>query len=69
MNINLSDYSHWLIIIIMFLLWLIPISMIVNANNVEKDEKILWLLACIFISWLAWFFFMLFAPLKSGGKK
>lgn len=46
------------------LLWLIPILHIGLSNKTRGAEKLAWLLAVVFISWFAWVFFMLLAPLK-----
>ncbi len=39
--------------------------MVAKSDNVEGNEKLAWLLAMFFISWFAWIFYMLLAPLKS----
>lgn len=49
---------------ILVILWLIPILHIGLSNRTSGAEKLAWLLAVVFISWFAWVFFMLLAPLK-----
>jgi uncharacterized membrane protein len=47
-----------------FLIWIIPIILIARSNRTTGKEKIFWLLVVLFISWFAWVFYMLLAPLK-----
>ena len=44
------------------LLWLLPIVLIAASDKVGTPEKILWILAIIFLSWFAWIFYFFFAP-------
>jgi hypothetical protein len=44
------------------LLWLLPILIIAASDRVGTAEKILWILAIIFLSWFAWIFYFFFAP-------
>jgi hypothetical protein len=44
------------------LLWLLPIVLIAASDKVGGAEKILWILAIIFLSWFAWIFYFFFAP-------
>jgi nitrate/nitrite transporter NarK len=44
------------------LLWLLPIVLIAASNKVGTAEKILWILAIIFLSWFAWILYFFFAP-------
>jgi len=43
-------------------LWLLPILIIAASDKVSTSEKILWILAIIFLSWFAWIFYFFFAP-------
>lgn len=45
-------------------LWLLPIILIVNSNKTSSKEKAAWILAILFISWFAWIFYLLLAPIK-----
>ena len=47
-----------------FLLWLLPILFIAGSEKTTGGEKAAWLLAIIFLSWFAWIFYMLLAPIK-----
>ncbi len=51
---------------IMFLaiIWFIPVIAIAVSNRTSGGEKAAWLLAMIFVSWFAWVFYLLLAPLK-----
>jgi hypothetical protein len=46
------------------LIWLLPIILIGMSSRTDGREKIAWVLAVIFISWFAWIFYLLLAPLK-----
>lgn len=45
------------------LLWLLPIVIIAASDRVGGAEKLLWILAIIFLSWFAWIFYFFFAPI------
>ena len=44
--------------------WLLPILIIISSSKTTGSEKLAWILAVIFISWFAWIFYMLLAPIK-----
>lgn len=44
------------------LLWLLPIVIIAASDKVGTAEKLLWILAIIFLSWFAWIVYFFFAP-------
>jgi hypothetical protein len=44
------------------LLWLLPIVLIAASDKVGTAEKILWILAIVFLSWFAWILYFFFAP-------
>jgi hypothetical protein len=44
------------------LLWLLPIVLIAASSKVGTAEKVLWILAIIFLSWFAWILYFFFAP-------
>jgi len=46
------------------LIWLLPLLIIISSGKTTGKEKIAWLLAVIFISWFAWIFYFLLAPIK-----
>ena len=45
-------------------IWLLPIILIAGSDRTTGAEKLAWILAVIFITWFAWIFYMLLAPLK-----
>lgn len=45
-------------------IWLIPVVIIAASSRTNGGEKAAWILAVIFISWFAWIFYFLLAPLK-----
>lgn len=48
-----------------FIVWIIPIILIGVSDRTSGGEKTAWILAMIFVSWFAWIFYLLLAPLKS----
>lgn len=48
-----------------FVLWLLPILIIADSDKTTGGEKLAWILAIIFLSWFAWIFYFLLAPIKS----
>jgi uncharacterized protein with PQ loop repeat len=48
-------------------IWLLPIVLILRSDKTGGVEKLFWLLAVIFVSWFAWIFYALLAPL--GGER
>jgi Bacterial SH3 domain len=51
-------------VVVIGFLWLLPILIIISSRKTTVGEKIAWVLAVIFISWFAWVFYMLLAPIK-----
>jgi hypothetical protein len=47
-----------------FFVWLLPILIIAASDRTTGGEKLAWILAIIFLSWFAWIFYFLLAPLK-----
>ena len=45
-------------------IWVLPLLIIMSSKKTTKSEKVAWLIAVIFISWFAWIFYMLLAPIK-----
>jgi len=42
---------------------LLPIVLNLRSNKTNGAEKLFWLLAVLFVSWFAWIFYALLAPL------
>lgn len=47
------------------IIWLIPLLAIAVSSRTSGGEKLAWVLAVIFVSWFAWIFYLLLAPIKS----
>ncbi|MGB0270838.1 MAG: PLDc N-terminal domain-containing protein [Schleiferiaceae bacterium] len=45
-------------------IWLLPILSILSSTKTSGSEKLAWILAVLFVSWFAWIFYLLLAPLK-----
>ena len=52
------------VIVGFFLLWLLPILIIADSDKTSGGEKLAWILAIVFLSWFAWIFYFLVAPIK-----
>jgi hypothetical protein len=46
------------------LIWLLPIVIIACSDRTTGGEKLAWILAIVFLSWFAWIFYFLLAPIK-----
>ena len=57
-------FSIFLLIVIIGFIWFLPFLIIMFSRKTTGGEKLAWLLAMIFISWFAWIFYMLLAPIK-----
>lgn len=51
-----------------FLIWLLPILIIATSDKTTGWEKLAWLLAIVFLSWFAWVFYFLLAPIKPTAR-
>jgi hypothetical protein len=45
-------------------IWFLPILLILMSDKTTGGEKLAWILAIIFLSWFAWIFYFLLAPIK-----
>lgn len=52
-----------------FFIWLLPILIIAASDKTTGGEKLAWILAIIFLSWFAWIFYFLLAPLKEPRER
>ena len=43
-------------------IWFLPILLIVRSDKTGGAEKLVWVLAVLFVSWFAWIFYALLAP-------
>lgn len=46
------------------LIWLLPIVIIAFSDRTTGAEKLAWILAIVFLSWFAWIFYFLLAPIR-----
>mgnify|MGYP000284660163 FL=1 len=51
-----------------FFIWFLPILLILGSDTTSGGEKAAWILAIIFLSWFAWIFYFLLAPLKPRSR-
>ena len=55
----------WLLgAIVCLVIWLIPVVLIAVSDRTSGKEKVAWLLAVFFVTWFAWVFYLLLAPIK-----
>ncbi len=52
--------------LLVLVIWLLPMVLILRSDKTSGAEKLFWLLAVVFVSWFAWIFYLLLAPI---GKK
>jgi hypothetical protein len=55
------------VLLLTLFIWFLPILLIIRSKKTNGAEKLFWVLAVVFVSWFAWIFYALFAPL--GGAK
>jgi hypothetical protein len=48
------------------IIWLLPFFIIISDRKTTGREKLAWLMAVIFISWFAWIFYLLLAPIRKS---
>lgn len=53
-----------IILVVIAFVWLLPLLIVISSRKTTGGEKIAWLLAIIFISWFAFIFYLLLAPIK-----
>ena len=56
----------FLFLLILFVIWITPIILVAKSNRTHGTEKLAWILLIVFVSWLAWIFYLLLAPLKQN---
>lgn len=59
-----SSILGLIMLAVLALIWLLPLMTIVSSNKTTGGEKVAWLIAMFFISWFAWIFYILLAPIK-----
>ncbi|MBA5245680.1 hypothetical protein H1R16_02580 [Marnyiella aurantia] len=58
------DLSTIVIVGLLLFVWLLPFIIILSSNRTRGREKLAWILGVIFISWFAWIFYLLLAPVS-----
>ena len=53
-----------LVRLIYALIWLAPLLIIAKSSKTMGTEKLAWIIAMLFVSWGAFVFYLLLAPLK-----
>ncbi len=66
MNADTSDPAFLLALAVLGLVWLLPIFIILGSNKTSGGEKLAWTLLVIFVSWFAFVFYLLLAPIKTA---
>lgn len=51
-----------IVFLLLALFWLIPLLMIIKSKRTSGSTKALWVIAVLFISWLAWIVYFLMVP-------
>jgi Bacterial SH3 domain len=59
-----SGLSTLIFLGLIVFVWFLPILIIMSSGKTTSGEKTAWILAVLFISWFAWFFYILLAPIK-----
>lgn len=65
----LSVISSAIFVLICGAIWLLPILLIGVSDRTSGKEKLAWILAVIFITWFAWVFYLLLAPISSTRQR
>ena len=50
-------------LLLTLIVWFLPIVLILSSHRTRGAEKLFWVLAVIFVSWFAWIFYALLAPI------
>ncbi len=61
---DLASLSILSILGLIVFIWVLPIISILSSRRTSGGEKLAWLLAVLFISWFAWIFYLLLAPVS-----
>ena len=60
----IGSFAALVAVLVCIAIWFLPIFLIASSDRTHGKEKVAWILAVIFISWFAWVFYLLLAPLK-----
>jgi hypothetical protein len=64
-----SSVAPLVLLLFLGILWLVPLLSVLFSSKTSGSEKLAWILAIIFISWGAWIFYLLLAPLKKKDNR
>lgn len=53
-------------VVLLAVVWLLPFFVILGSKKTSGKEKLAWVLGVIFISWFAWIFYLLLAPISKN---
>ena len=59
-----ADFSTLFVAGLILFVWILPILVIASSRKTTGREKLAWILAVLLISWFAWVFYLLLAPIK-----
>jgi hypothetical protein len=60
----MEESSGLFFLMLIGLVWTLPLLSILFSSKTRGSEKLAWILAVLFISWFAWIFYLLLAPIK-----
>ncbi|CAH1544160.1 hypothetical protein DA096_22795 [Vibrio rotiferianus] len=52
-----------------FIVWLTPFVLVIKSNKTSGREKLGWIVAMLFISWLSWVIYMFVAPIRQDASR
>ena len=52
------------LILLPFIIWILPVILIAISARASARERLAWVLLVVFISWFAWIFYLIFAPVR-----
>lgn len=53
-------------VVLLVVVWLLPFFVILGSKKTSGKEKLAWVLGVIFVSWFAWIFYLLLAPISKN---
>ncbi|MGR5231742.1 hypothetical protein [Vibrio rotiferianus] len=65
MNTVYGSVMMWVI----FIAWLTPFVLVIKSNKTSGREKLGWIVAMLFISWLSWVVYMFVAPIRQADSR
>ena len=53
-------------VVLLAVVWLLHFFVILGSKKTSGKEKLAWVLGVIFVSWFAWIFYLLLAPISKN---